>query len=217
MGILKNRLSLEEQENKWSDNLNKIDEPKNDRFSFFEFLWDLIKTAIIVVVLAFVIKFFLIQPFIVDGSSMQPNFESNEYLLAEKVSYYLSSPKRGDVIIFHPPGQSNVNYIKRIIGMPGEKITIADNQIKIINAQYPNGFILAEPYIPHNFKTLTSENQNQYDVSSNEYFVLGDNREHSSDSREWGTLPKENIIGRAWIDIYPLSDFGIVERAKFSL
>lgn len=216
-----NRISLEailkhdKFSGNWNDNLNNIEEPESERFSFLEFLWDLLKTAVIVVVIAFGIKYFILQPFIVDGNSMQPNFENNEYLLVEKISYHFHQPQRGDVVVFHPPGQASVNYIKRIIGLSNEKVEIKEDQIKIFNSNNPNGFVLKESYIPASIKTLTNGKDVTYTLSKDEYFVLGDNREHSSDSREWGNLPKENIIGRAWLNIYPVSDLGIVKHQVF--
>lgn len=203
--------------NDWTDNLNKIDEPDNDKFSFLEFIWDLVKTAVVVIIIAFGIKYFIIQPFIVDGNSMQPNFENNEYLLAEKLSYHFRAPERGDVVVFHPPGQESQNYIKRIIGLPNETLEIIDNKVKITNDKYPNGFLLDESYIPTSSKTLTQQKDAKFTIGDNELFVLGDNREHSSDSREWGKLPKDNVIGKAWLNIYPLKDFGFVEHQNFSL
>ncbi len=199
----------------WSDNLNKIEEKSDDHFSFLEFIWDLLKTAIVVVVIAFGIKYFIVQPFIVDGSSMEANFHNNEYLLVEKIGYHFHLPRRGDVIIFHPPGQANENYIKRVIGLPGETVEMLDNKVKIINTTHPDGIFLQEPYISGNVKTTVSGDNNKFEVGANELFVLGDNREHSSDSREWGNLPLDNIIGRAWLDIYPFSQFGLVKHWTF--
>jgi signal peptidase I len=203
---------MEHKEKDWTDNLSHIEEPDNDRFSFLEFLWDLLKTAVIVVIIAFGIKYFLIQPFIVDGNSMQPNFQNNEYLLVEKISQKFENLKRGDVIVFHPPGQENTNYIKRIIGLPNEKVEISDNKIKIFNQLHPDGIYLNESYIANSVKTITEQPDQTYTLSSDEYFVLGDNREHSSDSREFGLLPKGNIIGRAWVDVYPFNNFGVIPR-----
>lgn len=208
--------SVEKQKD-WSNNLNQIEEPENDKFSFLEFIWDLIKTAVIVIVIAFGIKYFIVQPFIVDGNSMLPNFENNEYLLVEKISYHLHQPERGDVIVFHPPGQNDQNYIKRVIGLPGETVEITNNQVKIINSDHPDGVILTENYLPPATKTTGSSLDTKVSLSKDEYFVMGDNREHSSDSREWGALPKSNIIGRSWLNVYPFENFGIIAHQKFSL
>lgn len=206
----------EQKEKDWTDSLNHIEEPDDDKFSFLEFLWDLFKTAVIVVVIAFGIKYFLVQPFIVDGNSMQPNFQNNEYLLVEKITSKLQDLKRGDVIVFHPPGQEDTNYIKRIIGLPGEKVEIANNKIKIFNKNHPDGIYLDEPYLANNVKTVTEKQDQTYNLGSDEFFVMGDNREHSSDSREFGNLPKGNIIGRAWINVYPFNKFGLVQHQTFS-
>lgn len=188
-------------------------EPVKD---FFYFVWDLLKTGIIVFIIAFLIRYFLIQPFIVEGSSMLPNYIDQEYLLAEKLSFSLSSPKRGDVIIFKYPNNPSVNYIKRVIGLPGETVEITNNQVRIINKDHPEGVILDESYLPSNTKTLTSENKKfSATLAENSYFVMGDNREHSSDSREWGALPRANIIGHAWLTVKPLDRFGVQHRVSY--
>jgi len=209
----KNKIHVDKD---WTDNLNHIEEPDDDRFSFLEFLWDLFKTAVIVVIIAFGIKYFLVQPFIVDGNSMQPNFQNNEYLLVEKISPKLQNLKRGDVIVFHPPGQTNTNYIKRIIGLPGEKVEITGNKIKIFNKNHPEGVFLDEAYLANNIKTVTEKQDETYNMGNDEFFVMGDNREHSSDSREFGNLPKGNIVGRAWLNVYPFSKFGLIQHQTFS-
>lgn len=184
---------------------------------FLYFLWDLLKTGIVVFVIAFSIRYFLIQPFVVEGSSMLPNFINSEYLLAEKLSYAVKPPIRGDVVIFKYPKNPSVNFIKRVIGLPGETVTIENNTIKIINNSHPDGFILDESkYLPSDIKTVTGEKVFSMTLKDNEYFVMGDNREHSSDSREWGVLPKTNIIGRAWLIIKPLDHFGIEHRISYT-
>lgn len=183
---------------------------------FFYFVWDLLKTGIIVFIIAFLIRYFLIQPFIVEGSSMLPNYVDQEYLLAEKLSFSLSAPKRGDVVIFKYPNNPSVNYIKRVIGLPGETVQISDNKVTIINKDHPEGVILDESYLPSNTQTLTSDGKKlSVSVSDNSYFVMGDNREHSSDSREWGLLPRTNILGRAWLTVKPLDRFGVQHRVDY--
>lgn len=182
----------------------------------FYLVWDLIKTGIIVFIIAFAIRYFLIQPFIVEGSSMLPRYINQEYLLAEKLTYSFSQPKRGDVVIFKYPNNPTVNYIKRVIALSGETIEIENNTVKIINKDHPNGVILEENYLASNVKTLTSDNRKfVLQLSPDSYFVMGDNREHSSDSREWGPLPKANVIGRAWLTVKPLDRFGIQHRISY--
>lgn len=184
---------------------------------FLYFLWDLLKTGIIVFMIAFSIRYFLIQPFVVEGNSMLPNFIDTEYLLAEKLSFSVIQAKRGDVVIFKYPKNPSVNFIKRIIGLPGETVTIENGTVKIINNENPNGFIIDEKgYLNSGVKTVTSEKVYSITLQDGEFFVMGDNREHSSDSREWGVLPKSNIIGRAWLIIKPLERFGIEKRIGYN-
>lgn len=208
--------NFSQKDPKNSEMLNDLPLQHDPVKDFFYFVWDLVKTGVIVFVVAFLIRYFLIQPFIVDGGSMMPNYINSEYLLAEKLSYAISAPKRGDVVIFKYPNNPSVNYIKRVIGLPGETVEIADSKITIKNSAHPNGVVLTEDYLPSNIKTLTgSDKIFVLTVPNNGYFVLGDNREHSSDSREWGILPEANIIGRSWLTIKPLDMFGLKRHVTY--
>lgn len=210
------KLFSSKSDSKNSEMLNDLPLQSDPVKEFFYFVWDLIITGIVVFVIAFLIRYYLIQPFIVDGGSMMPNYVNQEYLLAEKLSYAISSPSRGDVIIFKYPNNPTINYIKRVIGLPGETVEINNNQVKIINTNHPNGVILDESYLPKDAKTLTgSDKKILTTVSDNSYFVMGDNREHSSDSREWGILPESNIIGRAWLTVKPLDRFGFQYHVSY--
>ncbi|MFA6423412.1 MAG: signal peptidase I [Patescibacteria group bacterium] len=165
---------------------------------------EVVKTFAIVLLVAFLLRKVIVQPFIVEGSSMEPNFHNNEYLLVDQVSYRLSEPKRGDVVIFKAPTNMEVNYIKRVIGLPGETVEIKDSKI------YVNKQELGEPFLTRDEKTYINDSIDKtlnITLNANELFVLGDNRENSSDSREWGILPQENIIGRVFLIIYPFNDF----------
>ena len=178
----------------------------NPAKDFFAFMLDLGKTAAIVFVIAFLLRYFAVQPYIVDGESMMPTYQNREYLLAEKISYLIGEPKRGDVVVFNYPKNPRINYIKRIIGLPNETVKIENSVVTIVNAQNPKGFVLTEEYLPPNYKTLTSASDGTFEkkLANDEYFVMGDNREHSSDSREWGVLPKNLIVGRSWVTLLPL-------------
>lgn len=196
------------------NNLKTEDSPTKD---FMYFIFDLLKTGVIVFVIAFSLRYFAIQPFVVDGESMMPNYVNNEYILAEKVSYLAGEPKRGDVIIFKYPGNPSVSYIKRIIGLPGETVEIKENRVTVYNNEKPNGFVLNEKYIPETTLTYAVETGDfKKTIGQDEYFVMGDNRQHSSDSREWGLLPRENIIGRSWLTLLPFDKFGINKRISYS-
>lgn len=193
-----------------SEQLNNLKLENSPSHDFYVFIIDLLKTGLVVFIIAFVLRYFVVQPYIVDGESMMPNYVNNEYLLAEKVSYLFNAPQRGDVVVFRYPKNPSVNYIKRIIGLPGETVTIDENDnIIVTNKDYPNGTIIKESYIPAGVKTNPPDNKTySITLGNNEYFVLGDNREHSSDSREWGVLPKSNISGRSWLSIAKLGDSG---------
>lgn len=151
------------------------------------------------------IRIFIAEPFLVYGSSMEPNFETGDYLIVDELTYRLESPKRGDVVVLRPPMDQSKHYIKRIIGLPGESISVSGSVVIIKNKEHPEGFKLDEPYI-----TFQSDRVANYNLNSHEYFVMGDNRAVSSDSRIWGPLPDSLITGRAVARILPLKDIGIM-------
>lgn len=152
------------------------------------------------VALAALIQAFIIRPFIVSGSSMDPNIKDKEYLIVDEVSYRAREPRRGEVIVFKAPPEPGKYYIKRIIGLPGDTVHIKNGIITITNDEHPKGFTLDEPYIVHE----SADEDVEY-VPEGSYFVMGDNRSGSYDSRGWGPLPEENIRGRALLRLLPLS------------
>jgi len=170
--------------------------------SIFKFSWDIIKVAVVALVLAGLVRYFLVQPFFVEGASMEPNFENGEYLLIDELSYYFKPVGRGEVVVFHYPLDTSKYYIKRIIGLPEETVEIKNSQVTIYNDEHPNGFVLNESYLP---KSLTTDGQIKEKLGKDEYFVLGDNRPVSYDSRRWGVLPKNDIIGRVWVRAWPFN------------
>lgn len=147
-------------------------------------------------------RMFIAQPFIVEGASMDPTFKTGEYLIVDEISYYFNTPERGSVLIFKYPKDPKKSFIKRIIGLPNEKVIIKEGTITIITTENPEGFVLDEPYIKH----VKADNA-EYVLGSQEYFVLGDNRSQSSDSRIWGPVPEANIIGRPIIRFFPPTFF----------
>lgn len=173
------------------------------------FLLDIIQTVVVALSVFVIIYLFLFQPHQVKGSSMDPSFIDAEYLLTDKITYRFREPKRGEVVIFTAPMNQDYEYIKRIIALPGETIKIEGGNIFI------NGEKLEESYLPPQRATLTGgflrEGQSLI-MPEGRYFVIGDNRNHSSDSREWGTVPLESIIGRAWFRYWPLSRLGLVNK-----
>lgn len=177
-----------------------------------ETIYELFKTVIFVLVMAFLIRFFVFQPFMVQGISMEPNFHDSQYLIVDRLSYKIGNPSRGDVVVFNAPDHQGVDYIKRVIGLPGENIEITHDQILI------NGKALDEKYLPEDFKTLVNENPESIldkQLGPDEYFVMGDNRQHSLDSRIFGSVKKTAIVGKSWAILYPFEYFGLVIRPGY--
>lgn len=162
-------------------------------------LAEIVRFSLIAILIVVPVRMFIAQPFIVSGASMEETFQSGEYLIVDQVSYYFEAPKRGEVIIFRYPRDPSKFFIKRVIGLPGEIIEIINGEIIIKNEESPDGFILDEPYIePMPIAAPLRES-----LGEREYFVMGDNRDQSSDSRAWGVLQEERIIGRAWLRLFP--------------
>tara|TARA_B100000508_G_scaffold140846_2_gene143825 strand:+ start:6950 stop:7588 length:639 start_codon:yes stop_codon:yes gene_type:complete len=167
-------------------------------------LAEIVRFSIIAILIVIPIRMFIAQPFIVSGASMDDTFRSGEYLIVDQVSYYFDDPSRGDVVIFRYPRDPSKFFIKRVIGIPGDTIAIKDSTVTITNQEYPDGFTLDEPYI----KSMAAGNFLTETLSDREYFVMGDNRDQSSDSRAWGVLQEERIVGRAFIRLFPPNEIG---------
>ncbi|MFA6386185.1 MAG: signal peptidase I [Candidatus Paceibacterota bacterium] len=183
------------------ENNTNMNVPEKSKFKkFLEDGWDLLKFAIIALAVVIPIRMWIAQPFVVSGESMYPTFDNGQYLIVDEISYILGSAHRGDVVIFRYPGDTKRFFIKRIIGLPNEKITIINGEITITNKDHPDGFKMVEPYI--NEKEFTG---GEYTTKDNEYFVMGDNRNRSSDSRTWGVLPQKLMIGKAFLRLIPFS------------
>lgn len=169
--------------------------------NFFNFITETVVLVAVALAIVLPIRFFLFQPFIVHGASMEPNFHSGDYLIIDEISYSFEEPQRGDVIVFNYPLDPRYRYIKRIIGLPGETIEIENGQI-LITPKDGEQFIYSETeYLDqellNNWIVYNSDTKIQ--LEDDEYFVLGDNRNASSDSRRWGTLPEEYITGKVFL------------------
>ncbi|MEI6553614.1 MAG: signal peptidase I [bacterium] len=162
------------------------------------------KFTIIMLAVFLGIRFFVAEPFLVDGASMDPNFATNDYLIVDELSYKLEAPQRGDVIVLRPPFETSKYFIKRIVGLPGERIVVAAKQTYIYNKEHPEGYLLDEPYVKFNSDKVTDTT-----LGPTDYFVMGDNREVSFDSRSWGVLPRSDITGRAFLRLYPFKKISI--------
>jgi len=173
---------------------------QNSGWSFMEF----IKFAVIAAIIVLPIRFFIAEPFLVRGESMNPTFKNNDYLIVEKIGYRFEKPLRGEIVIFSSPSEQGRDLIKRIIGLPGETVEIDGTKVTIVQTDGTR-LTLEEPYIDYNSispKTGTV-------LKDGEYFVMGDNRPNSYDSRGWGVLPFKNIIGRPLIRFFHFDKIGI--------
>ncbi|NNM83906.1 signal peptidase I [Candidatus Parcubacteria bacterium] len=171
-------------------------------------LKDLFTLALLIVVVVIPIRLFVASPFVVDGESMHPTFENLDYLIVDELVYDFQAPARGDVIVFRYPGDPSIFYIKRIIGLPGETVSI-NRGVVTITTPAGRTFTLSEPYIVNEDVTYTKS----VTLGPNQYFVMGDNRPNSSDSRVWGPLPRKNIIGRVDVRLLPLSKISLLPGA----
>lgn len=156
----------------------------------------LISSAIIVP-----IRYFLIQPFYVKGASMEPNFYDQEYLIIDELTYRTRSPERGEIVVFRYPRDPSQFFIKRVIGLPGETVQIEDGHVTLYTAEHPNGVLLTESYLGD---VLTSGTK-KVTLAANEFYVLGDNRGESMDSRIFGPVTRDHFIGRVWIRGLPVN------------
>jgi len=176
-------------------------------YSFFLFIWEILKIVIVALLIVLPIRYFLFQPFIVKGQSMEPNFENGDYLIIDEISYRLREPQRGEVIVFRYPYNPSQRYIKRIIGLPGELIEVKDGRVMV-----GNQVLNEEEYLPSG---LTIPGNVRFLLDENEYFVLGDNRGSSSDSRQWGPLKRANIIGRVYFKAWPVTAMAKIEVPEY--
>jgi signal peptidase I len=188
---------------------NNIVEEKGFK-KYLSFAWDIFKIGLIALVIVLPIRYFLFQPFIVKGESMAPNFETGDYLIVDEITYRVSDPKRGDVVVFKYPKDATQRFIKRVIGVPGETVDVKDGQVSITKDS--EIIILDENYLPDDLKTIGDAN---ITLGEDEYFVLGDNRQYSFDSRAWGVVPRKNIIGKAFLRIFPLSTLSAISQPAY--
>jgi len=165
---------------------------------------EIVQFAIIALIIVVPIRMFVAQPFIVSGASMDDTFENGQYLIVDQLTYQFDSPTRGEVVVFRYPKEPSKFFIKRVIGVPGDTITVDGDAITITNLTHPEGTRLREPYVD----VMTEQGTVTEVLGEHEYFVMGDNRDFSSDSRVWGVLPEDHIIGRAYLRLFPLSQAG---------
>jgi len=168
------------------------------------FFIELLKFALLALCIVIPIRLFVAQPFVVSGESMVPTFQNGQYLIIDEFSYHFNDPKRGDVVVFRYPKDPKQFFIKRVIGLPGDVVEISATGTTITHTDGTQ-VTLHEQYISRRGDTETA----RYTVPAKEYFVMGDNRPESSDSRSWGFLPRENIIGRAFVRLLPIQTIAL--------
>lgn len=182
------------------------------------FFLDIIETVVIALSIFLILYLFIMQPHQVNGVSMDPTFHNGEYVMTDKLSYKFGSPSRGDVVVFRAPPAANCpegngcDYIKRIIGLPGDTVEIKDNHI------YINNIALEEPYIASTVHTYpgTYTSHGPVIIPQNSYFCVGDNREHSSDSRAWGPVTFDHIVGKVFFRYWPPDRLGLIQHATYN-
>lgn len=178
------------------------------------FFLDILEVVVFAIAIFLFIYLLVLQPHKIKGASMEPNFPNGEYLLTDKLSYRFREPERGDVIVFEAPGTDGEEFIKRIIGLPGERLSVNSGQV------FLNGSILLENYIENTLQTAPGaflKEGKEALVPEDNYIVFGDNRPSSSDSRTWGFVSKDKITGRAWIIYWPPPAVGLVEEVNYSI
>lgn len=176
------------------------------------YIKEMIKVGLLALVIILPVRYFLIKPFYVNGASMEPNYYNHEYLIIDEISFRFREPSRGQVLVFHYPGDESQYFIKRLIGLPGERVVVADGHITIYNQANPAGQTLSEPYLPPDRITAGGVDMT---LGADDFFVLGDNRNASLDSRRFGAVKRSEIVGRTWLRGWPLDRVGVLQEYKF--
>jgi signal peptidase I len=178
------------------------------------FFWEIAKIVLIALAIVVPIRYFLFQPFFVKGQSMEPNYETGDYLIIDELSYRLRSPERGEVIVLKYPNDITQRYIKRIIGLPGETVEIKNGKVTIYKNDSTTETLDESSYLGLNVQT-SSFGKEKTTLGTDEYFVMGDNRPVSSDSRRWGIVPRSDIIGKVYLRAWPPSAMAKIEVPQY--
>ena len=193
------------------DLADQNDKNKNNKKKWWPFAWEFLKIVVIAVIIVVPIRYFLFQPFIVKGESMVPNFQSGDYLIVDEISYRLGDPQRGDVVVLKYPLDTTQRFIKRIVGLPGETIQVKNGKITI--TKDGKSMVLSEKdYLPD---LKNTDGEVNVTLGDDKYFVLGDNRPFSYDSRRWGALPREDIVGRAILRVFPIKTMSYISTPSY--
>ncbi|HBH46123.1 MAG: signal peptidase I [Candidatus Jacksonbacteria bacterium RIFOXYC2_FULL_44_29] len=203
------------------DSAEGVEAPNSVWRSILDFILELVKVTVICAVIIILVRWLLFQPFYVNGASMEPSYYDGEYLIIYQLPFRFADrfhpfteANRGRTIIFHPPNDPAQFYIKRLIGLPGERVKITEGQVYIYNSENQQGFLLSEGYLPLGTQTL-SGNYDDIQLGLNEIYVLGDNRAHSLDSRRLGAIPISNVIGEPVLRGWPWDRFGVIKKPSY--
>ena len=177
---------------------------------FLSSVLEVLEVVLVALGAVYLIRTFLVQPFLVSGASMAHNFENGDYLLIDELSYRFRAPERGEVVVFRYPNDESTFFIKRIVGVPGERVELAGSKVKIFNKEFPEGFVLHEAYLPPDTPTSPRPGKDTvFRLGAGDYFVLGDNRSYSFDSRDWGVLKSRDIVGLVRLRLWPVTGFTV--------
>lgn len=180
--------------------------------SIGEFLGEVVKVVLISLAIIIPIRYFLIQPFYVKGASMEPNFYDHEYLIINEIGYRFEEPKRGEIVVFRYPRDPQQYFIKRVIGLPGETVRVSDGKVSVINEAHPEGIQVEESYLQGEPTPGSKETV----LGQDEYFVMGDNRDESLDSRNFGPVPERLIVGKVWLRGWPFDRITIFDTPEYN-
>lgn len=174
---------------------------------FIEFL----KIIVLAGITIFLVRYFLFKPFIVKGESMEPNYSPKDYLIIDELSYRFREPDRGEVIVFRAPVGAKDFYLKRVLALPGERVKVEDEKVIVFNEDHPQGVVVEESYVFEPTPGSVS-----YNLTQEEYFVMGDNRDASFDSRKFGPITSNDIVGRTWLRGWPLQALTIFDTPTYN-
>lgn len=176
------------------------------------FVLEVVQIVIISAAIIIPIRYFLIQPFYVEGASMEPNYYDHEYLIIDEITYRFREPERGEIVVFRYPQDPSQFFIKRVIGLPGETVEVSEGRVTIYNDEHPSGIVLEEDYLD---VSLTF-GKKRVSLNKDEYYVLGDNRDESLDSRNFGPIRASDIVGRVWVRGLPVSRIDVFDLPEYN-
>ena len=194
--------------------MNKDKEkPQGARALLIEYFAEMVRVVLISLAIILPVRYFLIQPFYVKGASMEPTYNDHEYLIINEIAYRLREPERGEVVVFRYPNDPSQFFIKRVVGLPGETVVVGKGRVKILSAARSEGYYLDESDYLASGTYVAGDRR--VTLGQNEFYVLGDNRGSSLDSRVFGPVPRKNIVGRVWLRGWPLEKAAVFKLPTY--